>query len=774
MAAKSALKNYYTFSKGLVTDANQLLGAENSCSEMSNVLIGGEGENSARKALALLGSALSIESVPTGTDELGTRFSYAVAESVEGDTAGSARLALYVGGQYIFIFNIEDPEVPTLEAEVPVPTTSTGYSLSAGRGVFCATSGDNDPLIIRKNNGTYTHFRVVLFERDFVGIDDGYPINERPTVLTDDHRYNLLNQGWNDTDLTTVAYPSNSDVWAMGLRTNVATGIDEFNLTQLQNYAKDAGPAPRGHFVRSVFDQNDFGNYIDYGPSAMATATHNGSTFSFEVYDDWTSAPYGPTNTGYTIGDSITIAGCGLQYREVGDKSEYKSLDGTYAIASISYNATTDRTTIGVSSVITNYLWTWNVDFGRITSEDVTPWNPQAVVETARPRCSAFFAGRLWFSGITPNTNYKLQSAVFFSQVLEDISWAGKCFQQGDPTARQNNEIVDTDGGSIIVSEMGTVLQMLVVNESLLLFAENGVWAISGSDGVFSPTKYSVRKVSTRGVKSGLSAVLADNACVYYSNRAVYAIVQDETMGFLSSKKISDQVDSWFEDVVAGIDESLISLAYDAYSHRVLVCFNTEKEDFGADSLDILAIDLKNGAYMPWLVSNEYVSTTDYTGICGAVSIVNSFTVKTPVVFPVIDRDGSSVYFKFYSMHDDTAVADAHIANGDYTSYMKTTVTVLDSAIMKKQMPRVGVYMKRQADASLKMQGRFNWSNSGASGKWGTKQECYYERGAEHDVCWRTLSVRGIGKSLELYFTNEGAGPFTLYGWDVQYTGVEE
>lgn len=776
MASQPALKNYYTFAKGLVTESSPLVAAENACVAMSNVLLGSDGSLFSRPALELLGSPVTIQT-STG---VGSSFSYAIAESIQGDVAGSTRLAMYLGGTYIYILDIEDTSAPTLIAEVAVPPTASGYSLSAGRGVFCATSAENDPLIIDCRTGAYSHKPVVLFERDYVGIDDGYPTNFRPeSVLTDEHYYNLLNQGWNDTGIAAVlsgltAYPSNSDVYASGIYKDASTGLPAFSAAALDTVGAALGHAPRGHVVRGVFNQAYFGDFVDYGPTPCISLSigGGGTTFTIEVFNDWTGAPY-----SYSIGATLEIEGCSVQYRD-GSKSNWRDLSGTHAITAISYNATTDRTaiTFNIPDGLSGYQWTWQTWPGAITSQDVVIYNPQAKTEAARPRCSAFYAGRLWYSGIQPNSNYKLQSSVYYSKTLEDISLAGHCFTAADPTSVSDSDPVDTDGGSVVVSEMGTVYQMLVVGNELVLLSENGVWSISGTNrGIFSPLGFSVRKLSTRGVRSARCAVLADGTGFYYTNRAIYAIVQDQNSGQLNVVPASDSITSYLNTVASTSDETLVTLSYDQHNKRVHIFFGVDESEYGTKNTTDLVFDTKLGAYCPLTFSGTYTDSSNYAGLLGAIGIPYQYTADTGVVFPVLKNDSGTLAVEFYSMSNEDSITDGHYSGANETeSYFTPCSTPLDSARIIKGMPRIGVYLQRKEESSLKVQGRFSWSNNGDSGKWGTKQECYKDRGENFDVCWRTLSVRGQGKAVQLHFTNDALSPFKIYGWDVQYEGSPE
>src|SRR5699024_10563732 len=102
------------------------------------------------------------------------------------------------------------------------------------------------------------------------------------------------------------------------------------------------------------------------------------------------------------------------------------------------------------------------------------------------PSVTAEFAGRIFYSGFkgivrggdgrSPNyTNY-----VFFSTLVKNRNDLGKCYQDGDPTSRDSADVVDTDGGFLRISEAKGIQSLANIGTSLIVIAENGVWAIDG------------------------------------------------------------------------------------------------------------------------------------------------------------------------------------------------------------------------------------------------------------------------------------------------------
>ena len=104
------------------------------------------------------------------------------------------------------------------------------------KGKLLITSDQIDPVILSWNTGTSLLEPVILQLkiRDMFGIEDGLQIDEHPSTLTDDHKYNLFNQGWykqrrltagSGTESDPIAnynttnseYPSNADVVWVGM-----------------------------------------------------------------------------------------------------------------------------------------------------------------------------------------------------------------------------------------------------------------------------------------------------------------------------------------------------------------------------------------------------------------------------------------------------------------------------------------------------------------------------------------------------------------------------
>ncbi len=110
---------------------------------------------------------------------------------------------------------------------------------------------------------TATATNIILQIRDFEGaVNDPYAVDFRPTStlgsLDKYHHYNLLNQGWNDTNLTAwdtaqTTLPSNSDV--MWRFVDTSNNFSATNAT-IASVVSGNTPAPTGHYVLTLSNQD--------------------------------------------------------------------------------------------------------------------------------------------------------------------------------------------------------------------------------------------------------------------------------------------------------------------------------------------------------------------------------------------------------------------------------------------------------------------------------------------------------------------------------------
>ena len=118
------------------------------------------------------------------------------------------------------------------------------------------------------DNSVFEVKQVNIKWRDLLGIDDGLRIDQMPSELTPEHKYNLYNQGWDkrvyDKDNNSAhavdkfheevkLYPSNNMLHFLDKRGDTNSDYDAFEI--MKHFYGDT-PAPKGHYILDYFTRS--------------------------------------------------------------------------------------------------------------------------------------------------------------------------------------------------------------------------------------------------------------------------------------------------------------------------------------------------------------------------------------------------------------------------------------------------------------------------------------------------------------------------------------
>lgn len=124
---------------------------------------------------------------------------------------------------------------------------------------------------------------------------------------------------------------------------------------------------------------------------------------------------------------------------------------------------------------------------------------------------------------------YGVSNRVYFSQVfIDDAENLGKCYQKNDPSSEEFNDILDTDGGEVLLQNSGNINSMVEFGLGILIFAERGMWYLSGGQSGFTATSYTLRKVSSTSACSSRGIVSASGAIYYASFTGIHLVIINE------------------------------------------------------------------------------------------------------------------------------------------------------------------------------------------------------------------------------------------------------
>jgi hypothetical protein len=158
----------------------------------------------------------------------------------------------------------------------------------------------------------------------------------------------------------------------------------------------------------------------------------------------------------------------------------------------------------------------------------------------------AFFASRVFYAGVN-DTGYSTK--IYFSQILTSINHAGHCYQEQDPTSETLFDLLPTDGGVIEIPDIANVVFMFESRNSLYVFATNGIWRITGSEGIgFTATDFSINKISSLPNTNNQSFVDLNGVPAWINSEGIWVLQQDETLGSSSVTSLSkDSIQTFFE-----------------------------------------------------------------------------------------------------------------------------------------------------------------------------------------------------------------------------------
>ena len=449
----------------------------------------------------------------------------------------------------------------------------------------------------------------------------------------------------------------------------------------------------------------------------------------------------------------------------------------------------------------------FNVNRGNATGSDVSggsesfdelwgraggTWNSADLTDTttdARPSQIAFFANRVWYAGVNDNG---YNSKLYFSQILDNISKAGKCYQDQDPTSEVFYELVPSDGGVIEIPEIARIVKLFVVSSTLYVFATNGIWEITGSEGIgFTATDFSVNKVSSIRCEGNKSYIDINGAPSWINSEGIW-VLQGGTLGQpAQATNISkDTIQDFFEEI------PLSSLPYvkGVYNQRTRIAYWMYRS-VEADALDdnyqydrVLVFNTDTGAFYPWkLNTTANIKVLDiavtyrfFAAVGDSTVTVGGDTVQDSGNADVTVEGGSSASvvgdLKFLVENASNGITWAEsykdtfldwatpLSTGrDYESYFITGFKVRGDGIRKQQTGYVRIHSRVETNSSLKVQGVWDYYTSDGA-RWSTEQQAYKTKtnGTYSD---RRLKIRGHGLALQMKFKSETGKPFNVTGW---------
>lgn len=760
------------FSKGLITEATGLKFPENACTETQNCIFDWTGQVSRR---------LGIDLEVNHNDKTINRGSLAVSTFLWKNVAGDGNTTLLVAqiGTTIYFWDLTDPTSPSngaLASTVDMTSFAAagGPSLATAECQFASGGGHlfvvhpyMEPIYVDYSAGTLTGTQITINIRDFVGIASATAVNQRRATLSDTHRYNLGNQGWQSTysgtSSTSVAIATGSKTFATQTTLAIAAG----SLVKIYSTANHA------NFMVGAVTSYSAGSLV-----VNVTSVGGSGTLT-----DWNIVQNPDYITQWFDGlaNYPSSADVWWHYKDTSEVFQTSLVDkiflgntaapkGHYILNAFNQDRSTASGITGLTSTTSSFY---------------------------RPTVVGWFSSRVFFAGV-PYSGYS--GNIYFSNIITGTATTfGQCYQAADPTAEDLFDLLPNDGGVISVNDCGTIHKLFPMTGGLVVLATNGIWLITGSTGIgFTASDYTIRKISSIGTISGTSFVDIAGFPAFWTAEGIYILKQ----GQLDAIEIESMTNTTIRDFYNTIPVSSKRFArgsFNLVTSEVQWIYSSTEQATTTTTYEfdsILNFNLLTGAFYNWQVAagspkiNSIFTTSSTGGAVSEITVIDAaaetvidaaaetvvvYSIEAGVVVPtfkyLVSYPSSSTYkFTFADSRDERYVDwySYDSVGVDYTSYFISGYKLQGNAQKLFQGNYIYVYSDT-IPSRYDFQGRWNYAISSQANKWGSTQTVIHTD-TNYSVLKQRMKIPGEGLALQFKVTSKSGYPFGLIGWSVWET----
>lgn len=756
MQASSVENN---FTGGLKTEFTGLNFPENACTDADNVVFTLIGDVIRREGIDL--ELNHTNTTLTRTDLAISTFKW---ENVGGD--GSTRVFVAQVGTNLHFWRysaatttspISAQKLATVIDMTPFVTggaTTFECQYAEGNGYLFVFHPLMDPFYCTFDTSSLaiSATRIVIQIRDFLGISEpGLPVNTRPSTMSEVHNYNLYNQGWTSAP-SWIANSTTVEFATTGAKAfTIAAGLPIIGGQQIQ--VIDNSRYPSAIAVLNGTVTSYIGTTLTVNISSVTTA-------GTPPFNNWVIFPL---NAGFiTTWNSVE----GNYPSNADVWWRFKNTSEVFDPATTAPNVTLNTGNARRGHYILNVF-----NQSRTSASGIP--NLTNITTVVRPRTGTWFQGRVWYSGVDASVVasgnapfYTWTEDVYFSQTIVDNLQFGNCFQTNDPTSEDFFDLLPTDGGVIKIQGCGGIQKLFPIQNGLLVFASNGIWFITGSQGIgFAANDYTVTKISSIRALTGTSFVNVQGLPFFWNEEGIYTVQPAQQGGGRNDLfTVQDIVLGTIASFYAGIPLSSKTYArgdYDPLNYIISWVYRdteassvTQRYEFNKQ----LSLNTSSKAFYTYTVeaTNPVLHDIKYIyGISGAAAPAPAFKYLT-------STGGAMTFSEEY---DDTNWVDFHSVNStDYTSYFVTGYKLHGKALVKWQPQYLNFFSRADRATAYKIQGIWDYANDPNSGKYSAIQMITNGM-SRFGMIYRKHKIRGRGLSLQLKVTSVDGMPFDIMGW---------
>jgi hypothetical protein len=749
--AKATEKLFRTFVRGIITEASPLTYAENASIDEDNFVLNRDGSRSRRLGIdyeldyLLKATGLGASTITTGKQ------SFHKWESPGGDTTVSIGVIRIAERLWFIDLLTTNPSANFLNSGNFITLTGLNKAdidTAVINNSLIVSSSDLDaPVLLTYNVTTKTVSQspITLKVRDIWGVNDGLELTERPTTLSNTHKYNLRNQGWspnitNDDGSKDALpylfggkgyYPSNADLWTLGKQTDISSGdYDMFDRGLFDRSAVYTGLAPKGSFIIDAFNRGNSrmtlsdvttGLPIDQENGNISTvASYAGRIFYAGVTSSVTgSDARSPNYSGYVFFSQVI--------------TENSKLGFCYQDA--------DPTSPDISDLI-------DTDGGTIQIPECS-----RIVKIIPSRTSllVFAENGVW--EIFGDTNGFVATSFQVSKITTfGTSNAKSVINAG------GNFFYWAKAGIVLLKQDEVSGRYIAQNVSLTTI-QTLYLGISELGKQYCKGFFDEKENRLRWLYNDTDSYSTENSINRYNRELIF----DITLGAFYTSTISSLV-----------------------SNSPYIVDYVEIPGYSVATADTEVV-----------VGSDTVIVTSGTPVVITEDQVQNRTTQ----FSFLTMSGTSFTLSKYrntSFYDWTTPSGS--TGISYSSYLVTGYELFGDFLREKTVPYIFFYFRRTENgfetdgsgnliytdpSSCLVQSQWSWANSAASGKWGTQFQAYrllrnyiptgtsdlFDYG--ESVIVTKNKLRGSGKCLSLKFSSEAGKDIRILGWGVTGTALD-
>ena len=735
-------KIYRSFTKGLITEASPLTFPENASIDEQNFVLNRNGSRSRRLGLdyeggySLTSTGFSSAAIQTGKQ------SFHKWDMPGGDTTVAIGIIRILNKLWFIDLLTNAPRSNLLNGGSAITLSGLGdaeiETATINNKLIIVSEDLTYPVLLSYNSttDTVTQTTITVEVRDIWGVDDGLLVNHRPTTLSDEHKYNLRNQGWSPTIQTTTGadaidrtftqlgqYPANSDTWVTGKITNPSSGdFEKFDADTMEKNSTSNYQVAKGSYIIDAFNRGAeresnsgiTGLPVDQETGAFSTvASYAGRIFYSGVNSTISGGDAkSPNFSGYVFFTTVVTGDdkLGVCYQEA------------------------DPTDANINDLVTT-------DGGTIQIPEATQ-----IVKIVSSQASllVFADNGVW-------------------EVYGDTGgFIATSFQTSK---------VSTNG-------VKNAKSIVNVNGNFVYWSKAGIYLLSPDP---ASGRFSAKSLSLTTIQSLFLDIptVGKNFCKGFydekENRVRWLYNDSDTY------TTSNYINKYTKELV--LDLTLEAFYLNSFSSLA------SNSPYIADYIEIPGYAVASEDANVLVGTDEVIVTS-----ADKVIITQDVVASRSTQFSYLTMIGTSFTISKFTNRKFTDWETAGSGTGaDYSSYLVTGYELFGDIIRNKQIPYIFFYFNRTEDgfttvgstleidnpSSCLVQAQWNWADSANSGKWGNQFQAYrllrnYIPSGPADtfdygdsVIVTKNKLRGSGKTISLKIQSEAGKDMQILGWGV-------